>query len=163
MLKHIQRSIAAALVAGSTVSLAQTTEPRTAATTAGVAWMEGSWISVNGRRTVEEHWTSPAGGALLAVSRTLVDGRLAEFEFLRIVERDGTLIYVAQPSGRPPTEFAMTRLDDRSVTFENPQHDFPKTIRYEKRADGSLMASIAGAGNERMMSWVFVSKAGSSR
>jgi hypothetical protein len=108
-----------------------------------------------GKVTVEEHWTAPAGGAMLAVSRTIAGGRLAEFEFLRILEHGGGLVYIAQPNGRPPTEFAMTRSDGHSVTFENPQHDFPKMIRYEKRADGTIVASIAGAGGARGISWVF--------
>ena len=120
-----------------------------------VAWMAGTWVSVDGARTVEEHWTSPAGGAMLAVSRTIVGGRLTEFEFLRIVERDGRLVYVAQPNGRAPTEFAVTRVGSRSVTFENPEHDFPKIIHYTARADGTLLASIAGAGGARARSWVF--------
>ncbi|HJZ70508.1 MAG TPA: DUF6265 family protein [Vicinamibacterales bacterium] len=126
-----------------------------AASIADVAWMAGTWVSTNGRQTVEEHWTSPAGGAMLSVSRTVADGKLAEFEFLRIVERGGGLVYIAQPNGRPPTEFAMTRRDDDSVTFENPQHDFPQLIRYEKRTDGTLVASISGGPAGRQMSWVF--------
>jgi hypothetical protein len=126
------------------------------ATIGEVAWLAGTWVTVDGARTVEEHWTTPAGGAMLAVSRTIAGGRLSEFEFLRIVERDGRLVYVAQPSGRPPTEFAMTRLESTSVTFENPQHDFPKMIRYTARADGTLVASIAGAGGARERSWVFL-------
>jgi Domain of unknown function (DUF6265) len=135
--------------------LARAQPPRPSAAVADVAWMAGTWTSASGKETVEEHWTSPAGGAMLAVSRTIAGGKLAEFEFLRIVERDGGLVYVAQPNGRPPTEFAMTRVDDHSVTFEDPQHDFPTTIRYEKRADGTIVASIAGAGGARAMSWVF--------
>jgi uncharacterized protein DUF6265 len=150
------RSVTALLVALTAApSAAQPAKPR-AASIADVAWMAGTWASADGKETVEEHWTPPAGGVMLAVSRTIADGRLAEFEFLRIVERGGGLVYVAQPNGRPPTEFAMTHSDDHSVTFENPQHDFPKTIRYERRADGTIVASIAGAGGERQMSWVFV-------
>jgi hypothetical protein len=135
------------------LSSAQT--PPRRATIGDVAWLAGTWISVDGARTVEEHWTPPAGGAMLAVSRTIAGGRLSEFEFLRIVERDGRLIYLAQPNGRPPTEFAMTRVDSTSVTFENPKHDFPKVIRYTARADGTLVASIAGTGGARERSWVF--------
>jgi hypothetical protein len=126
---------------------------------ADVAWMTGTWVSADGARTVEEHWTSPAGGAMLAVSRTIVGGRLTEFEFLRIVERDGRLVYVAQPNGRPPTEFAMTRLEPTSVTFQNPEHDFPKIIRYVARADGTLVASIAGTAGAGERSWVFARQA----
>ena len=95
---------------------------------------------------------------MLAVSRTIADGKLTEFEFLRIVERGGGLVYIAQPEGRPPTEFAMTRIDAQSVTFENPHHDFPKLIRYEKRSDGTLVASIAGDHGAQPMSWVFTQR-----
>jgi hypothetical protein len=85
----------------------------------------------------------PAGGAMLAVSRTVKGDRMTAFEFLRIVERDGGLVYVAQPGGRPPTEFVLTAIGADSATFENPAHDFPKRIRYAKRADGSLEASVS--------------------
>jgi hypothetical protein len=69
---------------------------------------------------------------------------MVAFEFLRIVERRGTLVYVAQPEGRPPTEFTLTRLDGEQATFENPAHDFPKVIRYARRPDGGLEATISG-------------------
>jgi hypothetical protein len=147
------RTLTPFLVCAAVLSHAQTAAPR--ATIKDVAWMAGTWVSTDGARTVEEHWTSPAGGAMLAVSRTIVAGRLAEFEFLRIVERDDRLVYVAQPNGRPATEFAMTRLDSRSVTFENPEHDFPTTIRYAARDDGTLVASIAGTAGKDERSWVF--------
>jgi hypothetical protein len=163
MLSSMYAVLVVLLVAGNPASRAQTPQPRANASIADVGWMAGTWVSTNGKETVEEHWTSPAGGAMLSVSRTIADGKLAEFEFLRIVERSGGLVYVAQPNGRPPTEFVMTRLDQRTVTFENPAHDFPKTIRYEKRADGTIVASIAGAGGERAMSWVFTRQSAERR
>jgi uncharacterized protein DUF6265 len=111
-----------------------------------LAWLAGSWVGSNGTARFEERWTSPAGGAMLAVSRTVKNGRMVAFEFLRIVEKDGTLFYVAQPGGRPPTEFALTAIDGASATFENPAHDFPKVIRYAKRADGKLEARVTDSG-----------------
>lgn len=98
-----------------------------------------------GPMTFEERWTDAAGGAMLAVSRTLKGTQLAAFEFLRIVERNGTLIYIAQPGGRPPTEFALTGLTATSATFENPAHDFPKLIRYTSSPDGTLTAVVGDA------------------
>lgn len=85
---------------------------------------------------------------MLAVSRTLKGDRMVAFEFLRIVERDGSLVYIAQPNGRPPTEFTLTALTADSATFENPTHDFPKMIRYSKRADGSLEARVSDGGQK---------------
>jgi hypothetical protein len=73
---------------------------------------------------------------------------MVAFEFLRIVERDGRLIYIAQPGGRPPTEFAMTAIEKQAVTFENTAHDFPKMIRYTLRADGTLEARVSDGGSK---------------
>ena len=125
------------------------------ATIADLGWLAGDWAGTQGRATIEERWTPAAGGAMLAVSRTIKDDRLAAFEFLRIVERDGGLVYIAQPNGRPPTEFVLTGMTADSATFENPAHDFPKMIRYTRRPDGSLEARISGAGGERPQAFVF--------
>jgi hypothetical protein len=95
---------------------------------------------------------------MLAVSRTTNGERLVEFEYLRVVERDGSLVYVAQPNGRPPTDFTLTRLEGKSATFENPSHDFPKVISYEVRSDGSLEAVISAEQGQRKVSWVFERK-----
>jgi hypothetical protein len=117
-------------------------------TIAQLAWLAGTWRGGDGSVRFEERWTPPAGGAMLAVSRTLKGDRMVTFEFLRIVERNGALIYIAQPNGRPPTEFTLTAITADSVTFENPAHDFPKMIRYNKRADGSLEARVSDGGQK---------------
>jgi hypothetical protein len=78
---------------------------------------------------------------------------MIEFEFLRIVERDGGLVYVAQPNGRPPTDFVLTELTGDSATFENPAHDFPKTIRYARRGDG--LEARVGDGGQRSETFTF--------
>ena len=95
---------------------------------------------------------------MFAVSRTVTGDRLVEFEYLRIVERDGGLLYIAQPNGQPPTEFRLTHLDGKSVIFENPAHDFPKVIAYQARPDGALEASISGEKGQKKMSWEFERK-----
>ena len=125
------------------------------ATIADLGWLAGDWAGTQGRATIEERWMPAAGGAMLAVSRTIKDDRLAAFEYLRIVERDRGLVYIAQPNGRPPTEFVLTAMTADSATFENPAHDFPKMIRYTRRPDGSLEARVSGANGERPQTFVF--------
>ena len=136
---------------------AQRRTPEARATIAQLAWLAGTWTGADGPVAFQERWTSPAGGAMLAVSRTLKGDRMVAFEFLRIVERDGSLRYIAQPNGRPPTEFMLTAITADSATFENPTHDFPKMIRYSKRADGSLEARVSDGGQKAE---VFVFKSG---
>jgi hypothetical protein len=127
---------------------AQDSRPAARSSLAPLAWLAGIWSGGDGRLTFEEHWTPSAGGAMLAVSRTVKGDRMVAFEYLRIVERDGTLVYIAQPNGRPPSEFTLTAVTADSVTFENPAHDFPKMIRYSRRADGSLEARVSDGGQK---------------
>lgn len=68
--------------------------------------------------------------------------RMTAFEYLRIVERDGGLVYIAQPGGAPATEFIMTEISSQRAVFENPRHDYPRRIVYELTGDGGLVASI---------------------
>ena len=129
---------------------------RAQATMAQVAWISGVWTGAMGSSELEERWTPPAGGSMLAVSRTLRDGLMSAFEFLCIVERDGGLVYTAMPNGRTPaTDFTLTKIDATSATFENPAHDFPKMIRYTKRPDGSLEAVISGEAGQKARTFVF--------
>jgi hypothetical protein len=122
-----------------------------------MAWLSGVWIGAEGPTTIEERWTPPAGGSMLAVSRTIKkDGAMSAFEFLCIVERDGGLVYAAMPNGRSPaTEFTLTKLDADGATFENPAHDFPKMIRYTRRDAGTLEAVVSGSSGENAEKFVF--------
>ncbi len=120
------------------------TMPVLAETIQDVAWMAGSWSGVMGRTTVEEHWIKPAGKAMLSVGRVVSGDRMVLFEYLRIIERDGGLVYIAQPKGAPPTEFKATSVKPNEVVFENPQHDNPKKILYRLEPDGTLYAETSG-------------------
>ena len=148
MNSRIATIVALAVVLGSLEEARAQHDTHVRGTIAQLVWLAGSWEGGDGPVRVEERWTSPAGGAMLAVSRTLKGERMITFEFLRIIERNGALIYIAQPNGRPPTEFMLTAITVDSVTFENPAHDFPKVIRYSKRADGSLEARVSDGGQK---------------
>lgn len=118
---------------------------------AELAWIAGNWQTAAGKRAqVDEHWSAPAGGSLLGMSRTIVGDKTVEFEYLRIEQRADAIYYVAHPKARcPGTDFKLTRLSGQEAVFENPAHDFPKRIIYRKTSDGSLVASIdAGEGTK---------------
>ena len=93
---------------------------------------------------------------MIGVSRTIRDGLQTAFEFLCIVERDGSLVYQAMPNGRSPaTDFTLTKIDENNAIFENPTHDFPKMIRYTRREDGSLQAVVSGAPGSKPITFSF--------
>jgi hypothetical protein len=109
----------------------------------GLRFLEGNWRGESDKARIEEHWIEAAGGTMLGVSRTIVSGKTVAFEFLRIESREDGVYYVAQPNGRPPTDFKLTQVSAREAVFENPQHDHPKIIRY-RLGDGTLAAEVEG-------------------
>jgi Domain of unknown function (DUF6265) len=121
--------------------------PQPAATIDQAGWIAGCWSRQTGDRSTEEHWMKPAGGTMLGMSRTIAKGRTSEHEFLRIIELNGTLAYVALPSGQKEATFTLTAIKPGDIVFENPKHDFPTRIIYQRQPDGSLKARIEGTMN----------------
>src|SRR5262245_23641108 len=120
---------------------------------APVGWMAGDWETHDATPYVEEHWTPPAGGAMLGNSRTIKDGKMVEFEFLRIEARADGIFYMPQPSGKPPVDFKFTPTTNNEAIFVNPGHsDHLKKIIYRKNADGTLSARIEGENNGKPFS-----------
>lgn len=113
-----------------------------------LSWLAGAWVGTRASgSTNEERWSPAAGGAMLAVSRSVnTSGKMFAFEYLRIVEKDGGLVYIAQPGGAKGTEFVLTELvtgnGTQRAVFENPRHDYPKRIVYEIHAEGGMIATI---------------------
>ena len=87
---------------------------------------------------------------MLGAGRTVNGDSLVEFEQVRVLERDGRLIYAAAPSGQTPAEFTSIAVSDSSVTFENPTHDFPQRIRYRRIGGDSLVARVEGTRGGQM-------------
>ncbi|NGZ84294.1 DUF6265 family protein [Duganella aceris] len=110
-----------------------------------LGWLAGCWNAVGGEPGSGEQWTSPAGGAMLGMSRTIKGGKLKTYEFMRIAATDdGTAVFHAQPAGQPAASFSAIKLDATEVVFENLQHDFPQRVIYRFEAPERLHASIEG-------------------
>ncbi|HET8774097.1 MAG TPA: DUF6265 family protein [Thermoanaerobaculia bacterium] len=120
-----------------------------------LSWMSGHWTSAKDGLVMEEVWTEPGGGVMLGLHRD-AKGAKASFEFLRIAETNGQIVYLAQPGGKPPTPFTLVELHGKRAVFANPQHDFPKRIIYWLE-DGKLCARVEGDG-EGAEQWCWAKK-----
>ena len=102
-----------------------------------LAWMTGHWVRHgDDGSTSEEIWLAPRARLMPGLNREVSAAGRSQFEFLRIEQReDGRIVYVASPGGGPSTEFALSQLDGQHATFENPAHDFPRTLRYWREGD----------------------------
>src|SRR5262249_51802562 len=60
---------------------------------AQLAWLAGCWEGQTGPVRIEEHWSKPAGGAMLGLSRNIKDGKVIFSEFMRINQDNGKIVY----------------------------------------------------------------------
>lgn len=116
-------------------------------------WMTGTWRTTSpSGATTEEIWSAADGTLMTGTHRNIRPGKSTWFEFLRIERRGDGLVYIAMPGGAAATEFPATSVGEADVTFENPQHDFPKRIRYWK--DGAkLCAAVDDGTGEKVQRW----------
>ncbi|MDX1509558.1 MAG: DUF6265 family protein, partial [Woeseiaceae bacterium] len=108
-----------------------------------LAWLAGCWAVDGAEAGTVESWTQPSGGAMLATSVVMNNGRMTWFEFLRIVETDdGRLSLFPQPAGKPAIEFTLRSIRPGHVAFENGDNDFPQVIIYEKVSEQRIRARL---------------------
>ncbi len=121
-------------------------------------WISGHWRSAEGTSVSEEIWTDGEGGAYFAVNRSIKDGKVIAFEFLRI-ESNGGLVFIAQPQGVPPTRFDAIQTGENQIVFYNKDNEFPKFVEYARAGD-ALSARIWNANDKSdamSFAWTLVS------
>lgn len=124
---------------------------------APLAWLAGCWQSTGADGTVgEEVWQQPRGSLMLGLHRDLRPGQRPFFELLRIEAQAKEIVYVASPSGQATTSFRLVRREARRAVFENPAHDYPQRIAYERAGDRltARISDLAGTpGRTRAFVW----------
>lgn len=121
---------------------AQTPQPKLS----DLTWLAGCWETNNAKSglSISEMWMKPAGDAMLGSGRTVKNGKVVDFEFVRIVQDANGLAYIPRPSAnKEDTTFRLLRSSPNELVFENPAHDFPQRIIY-KRVGEKLNARIEG-------------------
>jgi hypothetical protein len=111
-----------------------------------VSWLEGNWVtdkSNSSSMLTKEQWEldgQEMKGIGLVIKNS--DTTLVENLSLRMI--NDTLSYVAEvPENVEKTIFKLTSYKNDSWKFENPKHDFPKSIEYIKKK-GGFEAVVSG-------------------
>jgi len=90
-MRLVLAALAASLLAGAQAAPVSVTD---------LAWMSGSWATVEGERWTEEVWVAPRGGVMMGLSRTGQGESFSEYEYIRIqAGADGVPVYWASPGG----------------------------------------------------------------
>ena len=135
-------------------TLAQETKPNIN----NLKWITGCWESNNKNELVTEQWMKPAGNSMLGMSRTVANGKTSAYEFLRIIQENFEVFYIANPSKQQETSFKLIKQTNNEAIFENPTHDFPQRIIYRLKSKTSLVARIEGDNKGKQMGFDYPMK-----
>lgn len=125
------------LLSFSTVSSAQNIDQ--------LMWLEGTWQSDKDGNTFTEVWTVE-NDSTLSGNSTITQNGIEQFsESLSIESRNSSINYVAILPSKTAV-FPLYELDDGSVSFLDPENDFPSTIIYRK-TDLGLDIILKGNGS----------------
>src|SRR6476646_9555679 len=103
-----------------------------------LTWLAGCWQVKDSEPVtiISEQWMLPVGNAMIGAGRTVKNGQMTEFEFLRIVQKDDRLFYIARPAeNTTDTPFGLIKSANDEYVFENKDHDFPQRVIYRKERD----------------------------
>jgi hypothetical protein len=124
-------------------------------------WLLGRWENNSKEGNLSEVWKKEndslyKGGAYFIIGKDTVFR-----ESVDLLQRDGKLFYIVSIEGQnneKPVEFEMKSANDKQIAFENPAHDYPTKIIYNKIADDSIVAEISGKKDGRPASETFAMK-----
>lgn len=106
-------------------------------------FLQGTWKMEN--KDVYEHWDRLNENSLKGFSYAFNNGQIAVIEYLDITHFNNEITYTATVVGQNQGKgisFKLTRTDDIFL-FENPDHDFPKRIVYQKLSDSEMFVEVS--------------------
>ncbi|HYJ83135.1 MAG TPA: DUF6265 family protein, partial [Allosphingosinicella sp.] len=107
-------------------------------------WIQGG----PGDSWTEEYWTEPRADIMLGTGLSGKGLEVKSFEFMRI---QGATFW-GSPQGQPAVPFKMTSMTPNVVVFENPKHDYPTRISYQREGK-MLIATVSGPGGSNPQTW----------
>ncbi len=123
----------------------KTDEPRTIEK---ASWLIGSWENASPEGTMSETWTRENDSVFSGQAYYITDKNdTLHSETIALNESVGALVYTPIVKGQnndKPVSFKMTSSKENQLVFENPDHDFPTKIVYNKITADSIVAEISG-------------------
>lgn len=122
------------------------------ATVDDFAWLTGTWVGERKGQAIEEHWSAPAGGAMMGMFRWLRGEAGPLYEFLSLEPGDpttgnGVLLrikhfnagLVGWEEKEQSTLFVLVALDTETAVFRLQKDDGPMYLVYQPIEEGGLL------------------------
>ncbi|MEL1245086.1 DUF6265 family protein [Flavobacterium sp. DGU11] len=149
--------LSAAVVCGTIFSCNGKREPETTQTETPVAktypqlekasWLVGNWGNTTPEGILSESWEKENDSVYKGQSFFVIGKDTVFAEYIDLAETNGKLTYIVSVKGQnneAPVPFEVTSATENQMVFENPKHDYPNKITYNKINNDSLVAEISG-------------------
>jgi hypothetical protein len=94
-------------------------------------WMTGTWAHKDGEDWAEEYWSPLRADIMFGASRSGTGYTLNFWEQMRIQRQDDNAVVLWVISAdQKPVRFEAKVSGKNTITFENPEHDYPQSIHY---------------------------------
>jgi hypothetical protein len=118
-----------------------------------ISWLEGQWQTEPRSRV--EVW-SRKGNKYQASGLILNGNNPRVNELMNISVVDGILVYSVLAYGQNDNkyvDFSLSNLKPTDLIFTNPDHDFPKIIRYTLQNEDQLKVSVGDNSSEQLFTF----------
>ncbi|WP_125719128.1 DUF6265 family protein [Flavobacterium ustbae] len=126
------------------------------------SWFIGEWGNKSEEGELTERWKKVNDSVYFGESYFVVGGKDTVFgEHVNLEDKNGKLSFTVTVPGQNdelPVTFEMTTSTDNQIVFENPKHDYPSKIVYNKVGNDSLVAEIFGMKKGKTASEKFLMK-----
>lgn len=110
-------------------------------------WLVGTWENTSDDGTLSESWEK-INDSLYQGHGYFIKGKdTLHHETIELRQKGDEVSYNVSVKGQnenKPVAFKMTLANEKQLVFENPSHDYPKKIVYNKITNDSLVAEISG-------------------
>jgi hypothetical protein len=124
-------------------------------TVVDLSWLAGNWYGERDDVRVEEHWSAPAGNAMMGMFRWTQNDQVRFYEFMTI-EQDAEGIALRVKHFDPSligweekdtsVAFSLVQLDTRKAVFAKRDTDDPLWMIYQQVAENTLVAYFESEG-----------------
>jgi hypothetical protein len=112
-------------------------------------WLEGSWLQLENDGSFVETWklTQTDSGTVLVGKGIWLKDSIEFTEHIHLYESQDEQhfhyrVMESSDDNHSGTIFTSTEINDSLLVFENPTHDFPKKIIYQKMNDSLIHARV---------------------
>jgi hypothetical protein len=132
----------------------------------GLSWVAGAWTGTLGDRTIEQHWSAPLGGSIVAMYRSIQNNKTTLYELLAMEqEGDGVSLrikhfapgpgLVGQEAKDESANHALVKLEDRLAVFEGGTAASPVRVTFRSPDPGTLNITVERTRNGAPVSTEF--------